>query len=158
MLVGFGGEILIEFPNYQLELLDFSAEINDFLLKLCYFRVHNFVEILEVVMSAVVLKLFPDFLSLRLVQFKIELEPNFRQFFTQLPYLVILLTLLVTEFCNILLKLEMNGLKLFLLSLHDFSDVSIGRSVIELPIEVLIQSLKPSFNLFFVHKLIQVFP
>ena len=45
MLVGFGGEILIEFPNYQLELLDLSAKINDFLLELCYFRVHDFVQI-----------------------------------------------------------------------------------------------------------------
>ena len=108
-------------------------------------------------MSAVVLKLFPDFLPFRLVQFKIELKPNFRQFFPQLPYLVILLTLLITELCNILFKLKMNGLKLFLMCMHDFFDVSIGGPVIKLPVEVLIQSLKPSFKLFFVHKLIQVF-
>ena len=110
MLVGFGGQILIELPNNQLELLDLSPEINYFLLELRYFRIDDFVEVLEVIMSAVILKLFPNFLAFRLVQFKVEFEANFRQFFSQLPYLVVLLTLLITEPCNILLEFKLNGL------------------------------------------------
>lgn len=69
--VTFGGQVLIELPDYRLKELDVALECYEFLFEFGYFWNNFFVKVLEIVIFRKSLKMFPNPLPVRHCQFSI---------------------------------------------------------------------------------------